>query len=90
MASKKEKEILSKIKILLTRKFENPEDAFNFFDKNKDGDLARSEVKSLLKEAKVNKFIRGIVSKKLIEKFDESEDKRIAWKEFKTAIKDIA
>lgn len=90
MASKKEKEILSKIKILLTQEFDNPEDAFNFFDKNNDGDLARSEVKSLLKKAKVGKFIRGIVSSKLIEKFDESDDKRIAWKEFKSAIKDIA
>jgi len=90
MASKKEKEILSKIKILLTQEFDNPEDAFNFFDKNNDGDLVRSEVKSLLKKAKVGKFIRGIVSSKLIEKFDESDDERIAWKEFKSAIKDIA
>lgn len=90
MASKKEKEILSKIKILLTQQFDSPEKAFEFFDKNHDGDLSRSEVKDMLKKAKVNKFIRGIVSSKLIEKFDDSSDERIEWREFKDAIKDIA
>lgn len=90
MASKKEKQILKKIKILLTQEFESPEKAFEFFDKNHDGDLSRKEVKELLKKAKVSKFIRGIVSTKLIEKFDESSDERIEWGEFKGAIKDIA
>ncbi len=90
MASKKEKEILKKIKILLTQKFENPEDAFSFFDKNSDKNLNRNEVKTLLKSAKVSSFIRGIVSSKLIEKFDDSSDKEISWKEFKSAVKDIA
>lgn len=90
MASKKEKEILKKIKILLTQKFDSPEEAFSFFDKNQDGDLNRSEVKDMLKDAKVGRFLRSIVSGKLIQKFDESEDERIAWKEFKSAVKDIA
>ena len=89
MASKKEKQILSKIKILLTQQFENPQEAFEFFDKNEDGNLSRSEVKELLKQAKVSKFIRGVVSTKLIEKFDESSDERIEWPEFKQAVKDI-
>lgn len=90
MASKKEKQILKKIKILLTQQFDDPQEAFEFFDKNEDGNLSRKEVKALLKKAKVSKFIRGIVSTKLIEKFDESSDERIEWHEFKGAIKDIA
>lgn len=90
MASKKEKQILSKIKILLTQQFDNPQEAFEFFDKNEDGNLSRKEVKELLKKAKVSKFIRGVVSTKLIEKFDESSDERIEWQEFKGAVKDIA
>lgn len=90
MASKKEKQILSKIKILLTQQFENPQEAFDFFDKNEDGNLSRIEVKELLKQAKVSKFIRGVVSSKLIEKFDESSDERIEWHEFKDAVKNMA
>jgi len=90
MPSKKEKEILDKIKILLTQQFDDPQAAFDFFDKNADGDLSRSEIKSLLKDAKVSRFIRSVVATKLIDKFDESEDKRIAWTEFETAVEDIA
>lgn len=89
MASKKEKKIINKIRILLTQSFTNPEDAFAFFDKNEDGVLDKNEVKSLLKEAKVGGFIRGLVAKKLIEKFDESKEKTIDWKEFQQAIIDI-
>lgn len=89
MASKKEKEILGKIKIVLTQHFDSPENAFDFFDKNRDGELDKKEIKSLLKKAKVSGFIRGVVAKKLIEKFDGSENKTIAWTEFKEAVKDI-
>ncbi len=89
MASKKEKEILNKIKIVLTQHFDSPELAFNFFDKNADGELDKNEIKDLLKKAKVGGFIRSIVAKKLIEKFDDSENETIAWTEFKDAVKDI-
>jgi len=89
MASKKEKEILSKIKIVITQHFDSHENAFNFFDKNSDGELDKKEIKSLLKEAKVSGFIRGLVANKLIEKFDESDNESIAWTEFKEAVKDI-
>ena len=89
MASKKEKEILNKIKIVLTQHFDSPESAFKFFDKNGDGELNKDEVKSLLKKAKVGGFIRSIVANKLIEKFDDSENELIAWTEFKEAVKDI-
>lgn len=89
MASKKEKKILNKIRILLTQHFEKPEDAFKFFDKNEDGALSKGEVKSLLKQAEVGGFIRGLVAGKLMEKFDQSEDDKIIWSEFKEAVKDI-
>ena len=87
MASKKE--ILSKIKIVLTQSFENQESAFDFFDKNKDGTLSRKEILKLLKKAKVNGFIRGLVAKKLISNFDKSKDKQIDWQEFKKAVKNM-
>jgi len=85
MASKKE--ILRKIKIVLTQNFETEEEAFNFFDKNKDGKLSKREIITLLKAAGINGFLRGIVSKKLIEAYDENGDDKVNWKEFKKAIK---
>ncbi|MEE9348514.1 MAG: EF-hand domain-containing protein [Flavobacteriaceae bacterium] len=85
MASKKE--ILRKIKIVLTQNFESEEAAFAFFDKDKDGKLSKKEIVSLLKEAKISSFLRGIVSKKLIETYDEDGDAKVNWKEFKKAIK---
>lgn len=89
MAGKKEKKIINKIRILLTQHFENPEDAFKFFDKNQDGSLSKNEVKALLKQAEIGGFLRGIVAGKLMEKFDESDDDKIIWSEFKSAVKDI-
>ena len=89
MASKKEKAILKKLKILLTQQFNDPEAAFAFFDKNNNAALNRDEVKTLLKSAKVSSFISSIASSKLIEKFDHSQDKVINWKEFKKAVKGI-
>ena len=86
----KKKEILNKIKIVLTQKFKSPEDAFSFFDKNSDGVLDRSEVKKLLKKSKVNSFLRGVVTTELLKKFDANKSDTIAWNEFKKAVKDIA
>lgn len=86
--STKEK-ILSKIQILITNHFERPEDAFAFFDENGDGKLERREIVKLLKEAEVSGFIRGIVSKKLIEGYDKDGDGYINWSEFKAAIDEI-
>ncbi len=85
MANKKK--IIQRVKIVLTQDFENFEDAFNFFDKNGDGKLVKSEIKRLLKKAKINGFIRGVVADKLIEEFDQSDDQQISWKEFKKAVK---
>ena len=85
MASKKE--VLGKIKILITRKFKNPEDAFNFFDKNGDGTLEYSEIKKLVKKAKVNRFLSSVVANKILRGLDKDKDKKLTWKEFSKAAK---
>lgn len=90
MANTKEKEILDKIKIVITQKFESPEAAFAYFDKDSDGQLKRAEIIELLKKAEINRFLRGIVASKLLEKFDLSQDEFIAWTEFEEAVNQIA
>jgi len=84
MASKEE--ILEKIKILVVREFDDPNDAFNFFDKDSDGVLNRNEIKALLKEAKINRFLQGIVADALIKELDNSDDEQLGWAEFDSAI----
>ena len=87
MSSNKEKEILNKIRIVITGNFDTPEKAFAFFDKDIDGYLTKNEILELLKKAEISGFIRGIVASKLIEGYDFSNDKKIDWQEFKKAIK---
>ena len=84
-----EETILNKIQILITNHFETPQMAFNFFDRNNDQKLTKSEIVKLLKEAEISGFIRGIVSSKLIDGYDENGDDLIDWEEFKTAIAKI-
>jgi Ca2+-binding EF-hand superfamily protein len=81
-----QEDILSKIQILITNHFSTPEQAFNYFDKDKDGTLTKGEILELLKKAEINGFIRGIVSSKLVEGYDTSKDDLIDWEEFKVAI----
>ncbi len=81
-----EESILNKIQILITNHFETPEEAFSFFDADGSGKLKKSEIKKLLEEAKINGFLRGIVSSKLIEGYDKSDDSEIDWQEFKAAV----
>ncbi|MEX0288986.1 MAG: EF-hand domain-containing protein [Flavobacteriaceae bacterium] len=81
--------ILNKIQILITNHFETPQEAFEFFDKDGDGKLKRSEIIKLLKEAKINGFIRGIVASKLVEGYDQSGDEYVDWEEFKAAVDKI-
>jgi Ca2+-binding EF-hand superfamily protein len=81
--------ILNKIQILITNKFETPEEAYNFFDEDGDGKLKKSEIVALLKKAEISGFLRGIVSSKLIEGYDKSGDELIDWEEFKAAISKI-
>ena len=88
MASKKS--ILKKIQIVITKHFDTPEDAYSFFDKNGDGKLSKKEISKLLKDAEISGFIRGIVTSKLIEGYDKDNDGFINWKEFKTAVNEIA
>ncbi len=83
------KEILKKIKILLAQKFESPEAALKFFDKNGDGFLEQNEIKELVKHAEVNRFLSGIVATKIIEHLDKDANKKLNWNEFKKATKDL-
>ncbi|WP_299801294.1 EF-hand domain-containing protein [uncultured Maribacter sp.] len=84
-----EESILYKIQILITNHFQTPEMAFNFFDKDNDQKLTKAEIVKLLKDAEISGFIRGIVSSKLIEGYDNNGDDLIDWEEFKTAISKI-
>ncbi len=87
MAGKKE--ILKKIRILITQRFDSPEEAFQFFDKKGSGSLGRSELKALIQDAKVNRFISGMVADKMIDGLDGDGDRRLNWNEFKKATKDL-
>lgn len=87
MASKKE--ILNKIKILISTRFDDPKEAFDFFDKNKDGALNKKEIKKLLKSAKVSGLLRSIVASKIIDGLDKNKGKKVEWTEFETIVKDL-
>ena len=84
-----EETILNKIQIVITKHFKTPEDAFSFFDDDSSGKLKKSEIVSLLKQAEINGFIRGLVGTKLIEGYDRNGDEEIDWQEFKTAVSKI-
>jgi len=84
MASKRE--ILNKIRILITQSFKTPKQAFHFFDKNKDGYLNKKELKKLVKNAKVSGLISGIVAGKMLDGLDSDKNKKFDWTEFKNAV----
>lgn len=88
MASKKQ--IIDKIRIVLTGNFETQEEAFNFFDKDSDGSLSRKEIVKLLKEAEISGFLRGIVASKLVSGYDFSDNNKIEWEEFEKAMEEMA
>ena len=87
MASKKQ--ILNKLRILITRKFDDPEKAFEFFDKNSDGKLSSAELKKLIAGAEVNRFLSGIVANKLLDELDVDQDRRFDWQEFRKAVRKL-
>ncbi len=87
MVSKKE--IFRKIRILITQSFNNPTEAFEFFDKNGDGFLGKSELIQLIKDAKINRFFSSTVADKMIEGLDEDQNEKFDWKEFKKALKKL-
>lgn len=88
MASKKQ--IVDKIKILISTKFDDPKSAFEFFDKDSDGSLNKKEIKKLLKSAKISRWLQSIVAAKIIEGLDKNKGKSVDWKEFQAIIKDIS
>lgn len=81
--------ILNKIQILISNSFSTPEEAFAFFDGDKDGKLTKKEISELLKKAEISGLIRGLVSSKLIEGYDKDGDGLVDWEEFKAAIDEI-
>ena len=81
--------ILRKIRILITNQFDSPEEAFSFFDSDKDGRLKKTEIKKMLKSAAVNGFIRDVVANELLKGYDKSSDETINWEEFKVAIAEL-
>lgn len=81
--------ILNKIQILISNSFKTPQEAFAFFDNDKDGKLSKKEISELLKKAEISGLIRGIVTSKLIEGYDKNGDQLVNWDEFKTAIDEI-
>ncbi len=87
MASKKQ--ILNKLRILITQKFDNPEHAFHFFDKNGDGLLSSSELKELVSSAEVNGFLSGIIASRLLKELDDDKDKKFNRREFRKAVKTL-
>lgn len=87
MAWTKEK-ILVNIENLMRSKFSEPREAFDYFDDNKDGFLVKPNFRKLLKEAKVNSLIIGLVAEFMMKSFDKNGDGKISWIEFQEAIKE--
>ncbi|WP_439130274.1 EF-hand domain-containing protein [Polaribacter sp.] len=82
----KEKIIIN-IESLMKSKFSSPREAFDYFDADKDGNLTKHDLKQILKEAKVNILIRGVVADFMLQSFDENKDGLVSWHEFQAAIK---
>lgn len=81
--------ILRKIRILITNEFDTPEEAFCFFNSDKDGRLRKSEIKKMLRSAEINGFLSGFVANELLKGYDKSSDDTISWEEFKVAILEL-
>jgi len=81
--------VLRKIRILITNQFDSPEEAFQFFDSDKDGRLRKTEIKKLLRSAEINGFLSGFVANELLKGYDKSSDDTISWDEFKVAIAEL-
>jgi len=88
MTWSKEK-IVQNIENLMRSKFTTPKEAFNYYDEDNDGFLTKTDFKKLLKEARVSSLVRGLVAEFMIKSFDQNNDKRISWEEFKVAILEI-
>ena len=87
MASKRV--ILKKIKNLITKSFKTQEEAFAFFDKNADQSLDKKELKKLVREAEVSKWLSGVVASKMVTELDGDGDKSLNWSEFRKSMKKL-
>jgi len=85
----KKKDILNKIKVLITQSFEKPEDAFAFFDKNADGKIEKDELKKLIRAAEVSRFISGMAAKQMLKGLDGDMDEKLNWNEFKKGVNEL-
>ncbi len=81
--------ILNKIQILISNNFKTPEEAFAFFDHDKDGKLTNKQIYDFTERAEISGLIRGLVTTKLIEEYDKDDDGHVNWEEFKAAINEI-
>ena len=85
-------ELKDKIKALLMRKYgstsrESMEKLFNLYDKNRNGNIDKAELKELLKDADIgNGITRGAWADGIVKKLDTGADKSISWKEFDSVI----
>lgn len=80
--------IVRNIENLMKSKFSNPREAFDYFDSDKDGNLTKQDFKHILKEAKVNILIRGVVAEFMLQSFDENKDGVVNWQEFQKAVQE--
>lgn len=81
-----EQELMEKIKIMIVRRFDSPQDAFNFFDKDHNKGLNKIELTALLKEAGVSGFIRSLAATKIIHTLDRNKDGLLQWEELEALI----
>jgi len=81
-----EESILRKIRILITNQFDSPEEAFCFFNSEKEGRLKKFEIKKMLRGAVLNDFIKDAVANELLKGYDASSEDTINWEEFKVEI----
>lgn len=67
----------------------HPEEAFLFFDSEKEGRLKKYKLKKMLRGSAVNDFIRTEVANELLKGSDELSGDTVNWEEFKVEISDF-
>lgn len=82
------KELKTKVGALVDKKFGSDfKKAFEHYDADKDGSIAKGELITLLEDAKVgNGVTRGAWANGIIEKLDQSGDKSIQFDEFQAVV----
>lgn len=88
------KELAEKLNAFLKKRYGSDSPAmqkrlFDDYDTDRDGRIAKAELKHLLEDAKVgNTFTRGMWVDGVMETMDTSENDGISWEEYETAIND--